>query len=187
MSEITRRHALQLGAAALASAVVPATAAIAPTPTPTLLPAWFVGTAGEWDWEFVRGATGEDAILNYLAEQGLGIVCEAVEEGEPAPPDDCDCEFCMVKGRVDAERKPRLDNVRRPTKAQMFENGLGQLCDRCGYEAFPNEDGYAVGSGVICSDCMTIEDWEVVDPERAAELRAEKEMRLARAADRSRD
>jgi hypothetical protein len=186
MSEVTRRHALQLGAAALTSAIVPA-AAIATTPTPTLLPAWFVGTAGEWDWEFVRGATEEDAILNYLAEQGLGIVCEAVEEGEPAPPDDCDCEFCMVKGRVDAERKPRLDNVRRPTKAQMFENGLGQHCDRCDYEAYPSESGYVVGAEVVCSDCMMIADWEVVDPERAAELRAEKETRQTRLAARGHD
>lgn len=183
MSEITRRHALQLGAAALASAVVPATAAIAQTPTP--LPAWFVGTAGEWDWEFVRGATEEDAILNYVAERGLGVVCEAVEEGEPVAPEDCDCEFCMVKGRVDAERKPGLDSVRRPTKAQMFENGLGQHCDRCDYEAYPNESGYAVGSEVICSDCMTIADWEIIDPERAAELCAEKDRRMARGGQQS--
>jgi hypothetical protein len=184
MGEITRRNALQLGAAALTSAIVPA-APVAQTRN--LLPAWFVGTAGEWDWEFVRGATEQDAILNYLGERGLGVVCEAVEDGEAVAPEGCDCEFCTVRGSLDADRKPGLDDVRRPTKAQMFENGLGQLCDRCGYEAYPNEDGYAVGSGVICSDCMTIEDWEVVDPERAAELRAEKEMRLARATARGHD
>jgi hypothetical protein len=185
MSKVTRRHALQLGAAALTAAIVPATTAIAQAPT--LLPAWFVGTAGEWDWEFVRGATEQDAILNYLGERGLGITCEAVEEGEPVPPEDCDCEVCMVIGRVDAERKTGLDNVRNPTKAQMFENGLGQYCDRCDYEAYPNESGYVVGSEVVCSDCMTIADWDVVDPERATELRAEKETRLARLASKSLD
>lgn len=44
-----------------------------------------------------------------------------------------------------------------------------------GAKSPPRKDTEAVGPKAICHDCMTLDDWEIVDPQIAAEMRADLE------------
>jgi hypothetical protein len=164
MGELSRRELL-IGAVAVAAvANIPALQALA-APAEAL-PAWVVGTPGEFDWQHVTGRTAEDAIRNFVCEQVGGDGCE--EGGEP----DCDCEWCYTIGGLEAERKPMWDGKRDVTPGDWLRSGTGHVCSRCGYETFREEGGHGVGDEAVCAECMELADWDIVDPEHAAELRA---------------
>lgn len=72
----------------------------------------------------------------------------------------------------DAERKPKWDNIIvTGGDATWFNAGMGAGCSRCSEESFADNGDYVVGSNIVCQGCMTIADYEIVDPEHAAELR----------------
>lgn len=169
MTGITRREALTLAIGAAAVAAIPAAPIEASImPAAPSMPAWVVGTPGEFDWQFSLGRTAEEAIHNYVCEAVGGDGCE--DGGEP----DCDCEWCDKIRGVEAERKPMWDGKRDEdiTPGDWIRSGTGHLCSRCSYETFPEEGGHGVGKEAVCSECMTLADWDIVDPAHAAELRA---------------
>lgn len=170
MAELSRRELLVGAAAVAAAANIPA---IIPSPAAApALPAWVVGTPGEFDWQFQVGRTAEEAIRNYVCEIVGGDGCE--EANDP----DCDCEWCYKIKSVEAERKPMWDGKREDEIApgDWIRSGTGHTCSRCSYETFPEEGGHGIGREAVCSECMTLADWDIVDPEHAAELRAEQEV-----------
>jgi hypothetical protein len=171
MAEITRRDALALaGAAVLAAAIPPAEAAIAPTAPP--LPAWAVGTPGEWNWQAVEALTEHEAKLAWIRDQYQIEECEDGCGGS----DECDCEFCDHLRSLEADRKPKWDGKSVTAgDTTWFASGLGAYCDRCSYETSRDECGHVVNNEVVCEQCMTLADWDIVDPEHAAELREESE------------
>ena len=144
------RRELLVGAAAVAvTAKIPAATAAAKTVNVT--PSWVVGTPGEFNWQHIVAKTAEQAERIFRAEN--------------------ECEGCTQE--VVAERKPIWDGKDNLTSGDWLRAGMGTRCSRCGYETFPEENGHAVGDEAVCEECMTLADWNVVDPEHAAELRAE--------------
>jgi hypothetical protein len=147
-------------------APIPA-AAVAPVAAP--LPAWTVGTSGEFDWQMVRALTEKDARLLWASDFTGDDACE---DGGP-PKDDCECDLCSKFRCAEVNRVEQWDSLDEVKPADWLRVGFGHVCSRCGYETFREEGGKAVGDEAVCEECMTVEDWDAVDPERAAELRAE--------------
>jgi hypothetical protein len=168
MNALSRRDILVGAAAIAATASIPTLPAIAESATVAkdVIPAWIVGTPGEFDWQHVGGRTAEEAIRNFVCETVGGDGCE--EGNEP----DCDCEWCYAIIGLEAERKPMWDGKSDVTPGDWLRSGTGHVCSRCSYETFPEEGGHPVGDEAVCEECMTLADWDIADPERAAEIRA---------------
>lgn len=134
-----------------------------------LIPAWVVGTPGEFDWQHIIAKT-EDQARRFFAAEVIGGDPACEEGGLP----DCECDFCEKLGQVEAERKPMWDGkpYNSITPGDWLRSGTGHICSRCSYETFREEGGHGVGNEAVCEECMTLADWEIVDPEHAAELRA---------------
>jgi hypothetical protein len=130
------------------------------------LPVWLVGTPGEYNWQAVRALTEVEARLRWVCDFVGDDKCD--DGGEPK--DDCDCDFCCNFRDVDAQRYPQLDAKDTITPADWLKVGVGHVCSRCGEEAGP-DDAHAVGAEAVCEYCMKLADWDIVDPERAAEIR----------------
>lgn len=167
---MSRREVL-IGAAAVGAAVsLPAVAGGTAWTTPPM-PAWSVGTPGEWDWQVIKAATEHEAKIAWLSDMHSIEPCEKCA-GHPV--EGCECEAAEYMSGIDADRRPEWDGKTVVAgDATWFSAGLGAYCGRCGSEAFRDDGGRAVKAEVVCEDCMTIEDWDVVNPERAAEMRAE--------------
>ena len=166
MTELSRRDLL-IGAAAVAAvANIPTLPAMAASAE--VIPAWVVGTPGEFDWQHIIARTEEEARRFFAAEVVGGET--ACEEGGA---DDCDCEFCQSFNGVEAERKPMWDGKSYDgiTPGDWLRSGTGHICSRCSYETFREEGGHGVGNEAVCEECMTLADWDIVDPGRAAEIR----------------
>lgn len=170
MSELSRRSVLIGSAAVVAASSLPTIVPIVEASTPAkVIPAWVVGSDGEFNWQHIIAKTEREALRMFAQECGdYEDDCEhdSYEEG-------CDC--CMAIGSYDAERKPMWDGKRYGdiTPGDWLRSGSGHVCSRCGYETFREEDGHAIGDEAVCPDCMTLADWDIVDPERAAEMRAD--------------
>lgn len=163
---LNRRELLSLTAASVAAAALPTLPSVASTPAPVNLKAWAVGTPGEFDWQHIIAET-EDQARRYFAAE----VCGGDSFCEEGGADDCECEFCISYGSSEAERKPMWDGMESPKAGDWLRAGLGTMCSRCSYETFPHDGGNAIGDEAVCEECMTLADWNIVDPEHAAELR----------------
>lgn len=172
MAEINRREAFTLAAAAAVSAAIPSIPFAAPAAAGAaapLLPVWAVGEPGEFNWDMVRALT-EDEAKAIWAEDRCGVCeCECEDKQNPSG----DCEFCCEVRAAEAQRYPQLDAKAEITPADWLRVGMGHICSRCSYETFREEGGHPVGNEAVCQDCMKLEDWDIADPERAAEIRAE--------------
>lgn len=169
MTDITRREAIALtgAAAVVATAPLPAVSATLTSGTPAL-PAWAVGTPGDWNWQHIRAESEGAAIRAWVSDE-YGI--SPCERGETCG-DGCD--YCEIADSIQAERLPRWDGLDRPpNNGDWLDAGMGAYCNRCGYETDPDCGGRNVNGDAVCEDCMTIEDWEQIDPEHAEELCAE--------------
>lgn len=174
-ASLHRRTFLALSGAAVAAttmpyAAPPISAAVDVLPTKPPIPTWIVGTPGEADAEVVRAITREAAIL-FRAEE-----CEVVESGDK-PFEDCDCGACTARWGYEATRISAWDGKPEDsiTSEDWMKAGFETTCDRCGYECSYDAGDHAIDGKAVCDDCMTLADWDVVHPERAAELRAEME------------
>lgn len=177
---LTRRNAIALaGVAAAAAAALGLPAAAAPAigvdgGATDDLSSFAVGTPGEWDWRVIRARTEDDALLRWIEEYSGETKCSGDANDPDFEPDYCECEFCRLTRAIEAERHPEWDGKPVETgDATWFMSGLGANCSRCSYETFLEEDGRVVDEKVVCHDCMTIADWEKVDPERARDMRDE--------------
>ena len=166
---LIHRRELLVGTAALAvSASIPTLPSLA-APT-KIIPAWVVGSEGESNWQHIIAKTEREA-LRFFAQE-----CGDYEEecAHDSRQDGCDC--CEAIDSYMAERKPMWDG--RPydsiTPGDWLRSGTGHICSRCSYETFPEEGGRGVGDEAVCEECMTLADWDAVDPERAAEIRADQ-------------
>lgn len=160
---LTRRFILAAAAATAAASAIPPAFANPPAAAKRLKPAWVAGTDGEFNFQVVRAPTREEAIARYIAEEMGFTACEC------APDEDGDCDFCFHT--PDVYRVEMFDSIEKPTPGDWLRADMGHSCSRCGYETFAQDGGYAVGDEAVCEGCMTLEDWDKVDPERAAELR----------------
>lgn len=164
MKDISRREVLLGTAAVVAAAAIPS-APITITAPVEVIPAWAVGTPGEFNWQHIVAKTADEAKRIFLSEW-TDDSCEG-EEGAPCG----ECETCTLD--VEAERKPMWDGLKDTSPGDWLRADMGTYCSRCSYETFPHENGYAVGSEAVCEECMTLADWDIVNPDHAAELRAE--------------
>jgi hypothetical protein len=171
------RRALLLGTSAVAVAAVlpvaPVVQAVAKPVAPPL-PTWIVGTPGEGDHYVIRALTYEDAV-RFRCEPCWYADDPDPEEGVGGP--DCECCDCTSNRGYEATRVQAWDGRRKDsiTGGDWVEAGFQADCSRCGYEATRDDNGRSIGGEAVCGDCMTLADWDIVDPEYAAELRAEQE------------
>jgi len=171
MGAISRRQLLTTVAATAAVAALPLISAVADAPLAApaeVIPSWVVGSSGEFNWRHIVARTQREALRFFAEDLGDydGEECghEDYQEG---------CECCEAVCCYEVDRVPRFDGKATITAADWLRANLGHICSRCSYETFREEGGHPVGDEAVCSDCMTLADWDVVDPERAAELRAE--------------
>jgi len=167
------RRALLLGTSAVAVAtVLPASGMVAAVEAPAFDPMWIVGTPGESDWGAVRAPSVEMARRFYAVEYTGDDGCDSGQEC-------CEglCEFCIAFDGYEARRMPRWDTRQSAdiSNADWIAADMEGLCDRCGYECSLDDGAQVVADKAICESCLTLADWDIVDPERAAELRAEQE------------
>ena len=160
---ISRRDVLIGAAAVAATANIPSISIAATSPAEAILPAWAVGTPGEFNWQHIVARTAEEAERRYRAEW-----CDDSCEGEEDAP--CgECDTCCLE--LDATRVPAWDGKKDTTNADWLDVGMGTYCARCNYECFADSGAKNVNGEAVCEDCMRLADWDVVDPEYAAELR----------------
>lgn len=167
---MNRREFICAAVSTSVAAVVPHAPAIAMPAVAPLKPAWAVGTSNEFDWQPFRADTAEEAI-RLAAEEYTGGGCRC---HEPAIFQDEPCDFCERVAQYDAMRVPVWDEANPVTGADWLAAGIGTICSRCSSETFPEDGGRIVGEEAVCIDCMTIEDYDIVDPERAAEMREDQ-------------
>lgn len=170
---MTRRFLLAAGAVTAAAAMLPAAPALAvevasPAAAPPLLPAWVVGTPDRFDWQIARATTADEA-LRQIAFDMAGHPCACSGD------QNVECDFCGALQRLDIIRVAHMDDIENPTPADWLRTNCGHCCSRCNYETFPEEGGHPVGDEAVCEECMTLEDWQIVDPKRYAEMIAERE------------
>jgi hypothetical protein len=173
MAELSRRALLASAGAAAVVAGLPAGASVPVAPIVKAvkppLPTWIVGTPGEWDHEIIRAATRELAVHLRCDE------CEGEDDEDFAGPDGCECEPCLARGGYEATRVPGWDGRPKDSigSGDWLAIGNEARCERCSYETCEDSGGRNVAGKAICEHCMTLADWDIVDPERAAEIREE--------------
>lgn len=172
---LTRREALKIGVGTIAALAVPVSSVAAMTRSVAAaetIPAWVVGTPGEFDWQHIIAKTEREAIRIFACDAGNDDFEEECDHKEYR--DGCDC--CEALSQFDAERKPMWDGKPEGqiTAGDWMRSGTGHICSRCSYETFPGEGGHGVGAEAVCSECMTLADWDIIDPEHATELRAQR-------------
>jgi hypothetical protein len=169
MPELSRREALAFGAATIAASAIPAAAipAVEAVPSAPAL-AWSVGTPGEFDWQAIFAKT-EDEARRMWVEDYAGLSCCEVE----GQPDECDCDFCIHFHSAEVTRVKKWDGKTEVTPAEWLIAGMGHICSRCEEETAIEFGGHPVGKEAVCEDCMTLGDWDIVNPKRAAEIRAD--------------
>lgn len=168
-SLLNRRSLLASVGAAAVVAGLPAVANVPAVPAKAVkppVPTWIVGTPGEADHEVIRAATREAAIL---------LRAEACEDDDDPDQPGCECCACTDRDGYQATRVASWDG--RPQEsigdADWLQAGFDTTCSRCGYEASREAGDQIVSGKVVCCCCMKLADWEIVDLERAAEMRAE--------------
>lgn len=176
MEQINRRHLLALAGAGAVAAVLPAVVVAAPVPVvvPPVVPAWAIGTGGDWNWHVIEALTEDAAMDEYMSIQwGFDECFNAAEPSVSLV--ECECDHCHHRRQLDVERRPEWDGKGVVTGGvEWFNSGLGAHCSRCSYETHLDDCGHVVGREIVCEDCMTLADLDVVDPERAAELREDQ-------------
>lgn len=151
-----RRQFLIGAAAGAALPLVPAAVAAAPVPQ-VLHPVWAVGTEGGMDWQMMRAPSLEAAIEIWRGDTGVcSPGCECCDPDDVPEPD--------------GHRVPKLDDKFETTGRNRAAQIAGWLtqCDRCDYDEC--SDYYVMADDeAVCTDCMTLADWRVVDPAYYAE------------------
>lgn len=96
------------------------------------LPAWAVGSDGDFNWQVMRAETEKQAKEDWIEEYGN-------EEDSPES--------------LSAHRMPSWDG-KEVTKRMWFKY-YGAFCDVCGYETFRENCGIIDRKGlVVCEECQ---------------------------------
>jgi len=177
MKPMNRREVMALGAATVAAAALPAGSPVAAAGTPgcsaPIPPAWAVGPPdGDFNWISAVGSEHE-AKLEWLNSWRGRESMKCLRGGELK--EGCECDNCEDYSRLEVTRQEGWDGKAEIKPGDWLRGGMGCMCSRCSYETFEEANGHAVGDEAVCEECMTLADWDIVDPERAAELRAEAE------------
>lgn len=166
--ELSRRGILGSALGLIVARFLPAAsvAPVAAAPAKALLPAWIVGTPGEPDHEVVRALTREAAIAFRCDD------CDGDDDGLINQPG-CECYACCERGNYEATRVAEWDAKPIVTDGDWMAAGFETRCDRCDYEVSYDLGGRVVQGKPVCDECLTLAEWRLVDPERAAEMEAE--------------
>ena len=118
-----------------------------------LKPAWYVmADAPDGPEGLFRADTEEEALAAFAKEQGVSL--NDFEE-------------------IDVSRMECFDDVLEPTALQLHEAGFVVVCTRCSEEGC-TDTGYEtirfVKTEPICDECMTLDDWRIVDPAKARQI-----------------
>lgn len=181
---MNRRELLQSTAAlAVVAATPPALKPIAAKAAAPLTPMWAVGTDyGDMDWQPIGASTCEEARRLYAMERGLTAGeadCDGTCHDMGGFPESGACRWCGCEdvnepsNCIDAVRVDAWDGKEKIRSVDWIAANMGSQCDRCGDDCFGGQDARAVGDEAVCDECMTLADWQIVDPHYAAELMAD--------------
>lgn len=179
----TRRDILRGSAAVVAASTLPAVSigAVAfaeaiPAPTPPAPPmlAWsFDIRHGDYRSTVIApdAETAHALMIDEHFDCDLADDCPRRVYGNK---DECTAEDCNCSdsGMDEVRREPLLDAAaaRGDITIEDYEDaGWGYVCDRCGGEPMGG-DWHSVEHVAVCNDCITIEEWKVINPKHAAEL-----------------
>ena len=143
------------------------------------LKAYAVGQDAEFNWQVIEAVSEYDAKLTWITKQRIGydgipgngyLACTKQMRGN-----ECLCEHCLMMESINVQRREAWDGKQVKTGgAEWYQGGYGTLCSRCSYETYQDGDnGKVIDAKIVCGECLTIEDWEKIDPEYAAELRGD--------------
>lgn len=158
--EISRRSLLVSAAAVAGTMFLPPAAFVAPLTVgvdmaaKSDLMAFAVGTPGEYDWISVFARTPEEAWREWAEYQGLD------DESAAFDPDY-------------VTRVEKWDGLRGVNAADWIRAGLGHHCDRCSGETSLDHGCRVICEGVVCEECLTLEDLLIVDLDEAVERLAD--------------
>lgn len=96
---------------------------------------FFVGTDGDFNYQAICAASEADAKEQWLEEWG-------------------DNDHSL--NGITAHRVSAWDGKDIVTHADILGAGYGTICDKCGYETFPQEGGEVIGDKVLCEDCKPV-------------------------------
>ena len=165
----SRREALKMVCMAVASATLPSIPNLSTAEKlKSKALAWVVGTPGESDGQIIRALTSDEALKIAVQEYSGANQCFCAEAKADWGEDQCD--YCRAINNYDVWRAEPMDNIANPIPADWIEAGFSHLCQRCDYECDEN-NAFVVNREVVCEDCMRIEDWEVINPKRALEIK----------------
>jgi len=159
MTEVSRRTALGLAVGAVAAPLLPEALAAPAVSQAPLFPAWTVGTPGEFNWRSIFAPNAQRAIEIWAEAESI---------------DAEDIEGMDVEAREEPGLDPDTEGEHEMSLQDARKLAWGHICDRCGTEA-ASWEWSIVETDAICDDCMTLADWQIADPEHAAELREEME------------
>lgn len=153
MSTIDRRELL-LGAASVAVAASTPGVAPAEASVPQRL-AYFVGTPGEFDWQFFA-AESEEAAKSAWMEYFGPMRCES-----PSGDDDHieRCWYCELMSKLDTHRHEQFDGREAVSSGDWIEAGLGTRCERCEEECC-EDNAESVNGLAVCHDCLALAEME---------------------------
>lgn len=185
-NELSRRDFLGSAAAVALVVAAPPALGAAPIATPIKTPMWAVGTPGDFNWQPIAARDRDAAIRIWAKANGYTqgeyecIATVAEQDVSPCPTSGpcarCGCEDVAAAAvDLDAERVQAWDALDgEPEAGDWIDAGLGAICSRCGIECFGDDGAHAINRKAVCEECMTLADWDIADPEHAAELRAEE-------------
>ena len=176
---LTRREALKgIAAVPIAASMPTATVALPATEPVAPLLAWaFDIRYGDYR-DTVIAATKDEAHARMIAEHFDGDLADDCPRRILGSEDECAIEDCQCTdcGLSSVDREPRLDCAASRGEITMDDYrsaGWGMVCNRCGGEPMGG-DWEVVDCDPVCNDCMTIKDWQAVNPKYAAELLEEQ-------------
>lgn len=171
---LTRREALLGMAAVPVAAAIPSAVGPVAADAATPLLAWAHDVSSGDYRTTVIARTAEEAHRLMIEEHYDSDLADDCPRRIHGSTDECQSAECGCDFGVSCvEREPALDTAAARGSIELEDYhaaGWGYVCDRCGGEA-SGWDWQPVGGFPVCDYCMTVDDWQVVNPERAAELR----------------
>lgn len=152
MSSIDRRQLL-VGAGAVAILPVVPALAVAPPPL-SFLPAFAVGTPGEYNWRVFFAQTADRARELWYADYGEELPL-------PGEPDTYDLHVTDVPhlGNVST-----AEDIHQPSVSDCIAMGWDNNCDRCHCDVSCDGDNYRdIGGDCVCQECMTPQEIDAED------------------------
>jgi hypothetical protein len=162
MATLISRRAFLAGTSAVALVPVlpnitiaaPVAAVEALRPSTTM---WIAGHYGDFDWHVFEGKNKLDVLREALLYHGHG---NGEEVAEMLTLDEKELAKELDRLGFGLDRAQKMDGLQ-PEEVEphhWIRAGFGASCSRCDGECYAHDGARAIGTEVVCEECMTIPD-----------------------------